>query len=63
VRVNGREHAIARCNVREMLGRLDIGERGVAVALNGTIVPRSEWDRTFVDENDMVEVVTAAAGG
>lgn len=63
MRVNGREHAIARCNVREMLRRLDIGERGVAVALNGTIVPRSEWDRTFVDENDMVEVVTAAAGG
>ena len=63
MRVNGRERAIAPCSVREMLGRLDIGERGVAVALNGTIVPRSEWDRTFVDENDMVEVVTAAAGG
>jgi sulfur carrier protein len=37
--------------------------RGVAVAVNGEVVPRSAWEATAVATGDDVEIVTAAAGG
>ncbi len=44
----------------EQLGR---GKRGIAVALNGEVVPRSDWDVTTISEGDRVEVLTAVGGG
>jgi sulfur carrier protein len=43
----------------------DSGEapRGIAVALNGEVVPRSAWDATDLRPGDRVEVLTAAQGG
>lgn len=37
--------------------------RGVAVALNGEVVPKSQWESTRLTPGDQVEIVTAAAGG
>lgn len=37
--------------------------RGVAVALNGAVVPASAWQDTRLAEDDAVEVVTAHQGG
>jgi thiazole synthase len=38
-------------------------ERGVAVAVDGEVVPRSEWDRTALAEGQKVEVLAAIQGG
>ena len=38
-------------------------QRGVAVALDGEVVPRSEWDRTLLREGQKVEVLAAIQGG
>ncbi|MDQ3618816.1 MAG: sulfur carrier protein ThiS [Actinomycetota bacterium] len=35
---------------------------GIAVALNGEVVPRSEWS-TALSERDRVEILTAVQGG
>ena len=37
--------------------------RGVAVALDGEVVPRGEWARTRVSEGQHVEVLHAVQGG
>jgi thiazole synthase len=37
--------------------------RGVAVALDGEVVPRSEWERTPLREGQAVEVLAAIQGG
>ena len=37
--------------------------RGIAVALNASIVPKQKWDETILNENDEVEVVHAVQGG
>ena len=37
--------------------------RGVAVAVNDAVVPRSQWDRTHLSDGDRVEILTAAKGG
>ena len=37
--------------------------RGVAVALDGEVVPRGAWDRTLLREGSRVEIVAAVQGG
>jgi sulfur carrier protein len=37
--------------------------RGVAVAVEGEVVPRGEWDATSLTEGQAVEVVRAIQGG
>jgi len=37
--------------------------RGIAVARNGDVVPKSSWDATRISRGDRIEIVTAAAGG
>jgi sulfur carrier protein len=37
--------------------------RGVAVAVDGAVVPRAEWESFVVDAGARVEVLTAMQGG
>jgi sulfur carrier protein len=37
--------------------------KGVAVAVDREVVPRSAWARTAVATGDRIEIVAAAAGG
>jgi sulfur carrier protein len=37
--------------------------RGVAVAVNDTIVPRPDWPSTVLTDADHVEILTAVQGG
>jgi sulfur carrier protein len=49
--------------VRELLAALDAPDRGVAVAIDGEVVPRGAWDATSVADEAKVEVVMAVQGG
>jgi sulfur carrier protein len=44
------------------LGRAPEG-RGVAVAVDGEVVPRTVWQDTVLEEDARVEVVAAVQGG
>jgi sulfur carrier protein len=55
-------------NVVELLAReearsTEIAGRGVAVALDGEVVPRNEWSSTGLGEGARVEVLAAIQGG
>jgi sulfur carrier protein len=39
------------------------GRRGIAVAVDGQVVPRSEWEDTKLEDGQRVEVVGAIQGG
>jgi sulfur carrier protein len=41
----------------------DADAKGVAVAVDRCVVPRSEWASTPARAGSLVEIVTAAAGG
>ncbi|MBQ1026884.1 sulfur carrier protein ThiS [Micromonospora sp. C95] len=45
--------------VRDVTGQ----QRGVAVAVNGEVVPRTGWPATVLRGGDRVEVLSAAQGG
>jgi sulfur carrier protein len=51
--------------VATVLGRLglDMEARGVAVAVDGEVVPRAQWGSFTVGEHARVEVLTAMQGG
>jgi sulfur carrier protein len=63
IRVNGEDQPFVEETVAQLLGRLSIETRGVAVAIDGEIVRRSEWSTTSVHEGGVIEIVTAVAGG
>src|SRR6185312_4520395 len=41
----------------------DAGARGVAVALDGEVVPRAEWNAISLAEGQSIEVLAAIQGG
>jgi sulfur carrier protein len=51
--------------VATVLGRLglSLNARGVAVAVDGEVVPRAGWETFALQENARVEVLTAMQGG
>ncbi|MFI5036539.1 MAG: sulfur carrier protein ThiS [Acidimicrobiales bacterium] len=63
IRVNGVERDHAAESVAQLLSRLGVEARGVAVALDGEVVRRSAWYATAVPDGSVIEIVTAVAGG
>jgi sulfur carrier protein len=66
VTVNGEPRQLpAGATVASVVELLDVtpGARGVAVALDGEVVTRSDWPATELREGALVEVVAAIQGG
>lgn len=62
--VNGEPyHLGGPATVAALVEALGCGRRGVAVAVNQTVVARSAWDATSLAPGDTVEVLRAAQGG
>jgi sulfur carrier protein len=66
ITINGVESVLTDgAMLADAVGRVlaDPARRGVAVAVNGEVVPRAAWQRTGLVAGDRVEVLTAAQGG
>jgi sulfur carrier protein len=64
VLVNGQAREVAAGSTVEQVvaAVTDLGS-GIAVAVNGEVVPRRGWPATAVADGDQVEIVTAVQGG
>ena len=64
-RLNGEEQPFELMTVRALLQRLGVSAdaRGAAVAVNGAVVPRREWDARQLAADDEVDVVRPYSGG
>jgi sulfur carrier protein len=65
LKINGVEEPLSAPTVAALLAERDIqmNGRGVAVALNGAVVPRARWATTALNAGDTVEIVRAMQGG
>ena len=65
ITVNGEPRERDGATIAELLADLGVeeGARGVAVAVNGEIVPRAHWPSHRVDAGDRVEALSAMQGG
>ena len=64
--LNGEQHELAEsASVRDAVVAAGApGEgRGVAVAIDGEVVPRGRWDDRALEDGARVEVVQAVQGG
>ena len=63
ITVNGEPRDLTG-TVDELLDALGVdARRGMAVAVDATVVPRGEWTTTRVEDGAKVEIVTAVQGG
>jgi sulfur carrier protein len=66
IQVNGKDEPLsAAVNLAALLAEkaVDTDQRGIAVALNGAVVPRAAWAQTALRPGDRVEIVRARQGG
>lgn len=62
--LNGEPRVLAAVlTVLELLQAEGLGERRVAVEVNGEIVPRSRLDQHLLRPGDRIEIVHALGGG
>lgn len=50
-------------NIAQLLDKLDLGGKRLAVEVNEQIIPRSDFSSFTLNEQDNVEIVQAIGGG
>jgi sulfur carrier protein len=65
IEVNGVERPLAAALLAPLLVELGYGAAppGIAVAVNGVVVPRREWSERAIGAGDRIEIVGAVQGG
>jgi len=65
IKINGEDRTSAASTIVELLREEGVDEhaRFVAVALNGSVVPRRSWNEVRVSAGDDVEIVKPVSGG
>ncbi len=64
IRINGELKEVEKpINLSELLEKLNVQKKGIAVELNQAVVPKDSWPSIHVDEGDTVEIVQFVGGG
>lgn len=64
VTINNSTHQFSKqISILEMLENLSIQQRGIALAVNQTIINKQQWDSTLLESNDTVLIIKATQGG
>ena len=64
VKFNGEKLLIQVNNLNDLLAEKELnGKTGIAVAINSSVISKSNWASTPLHENDEILIITAAAGG
>ncbi|MGF1611749.1 MAG: sulfur carrier protein ThiS [Kiloniellales bacterium] len=65
ISVNGEARPLSAATVIELLRQVSIdpAAEGVAVALNGAVLPRRDWAATALSAGDRIEIVKPFRGG
>lgn len=53
----------SQASLQQLAETLQMPDKGVAVAVNNQMIPRTKWSETILQENDQVVVIKAACGG
>lgn len=64
ISINGEARQFeAPLTISELIARLDLGGKRIAIERNGDIVPRSQHATTSIIDGDRLEIVVAVGGG
>ncbi len=63
IQLNGENTETNSQTIAELLRELNAPESGVAVALNGAVVRRGDWENNAIKDGDEIEIIRAVQGG
>lgn len=62
--LNGQtKHIVASYTVGQLVSELFPSGKGIAVAVNQSVVPKSDWPKRRLSPNDQITLITATQGG
>ena len=50
-------------SVSELIQKMELGKKRIALERNGEIVPRSQFHQQLLEDGDKLEIVIAVGGG
>ena len=63
IQLNNKATETKASNIAELANELGLPQKGVAIAVANTMVPREEWETTALTEGASVVIIKAAFGG
>ncbi len=64
ITINGQSREIAAsCTLGQLVSELFASGKGIAVAVNQTVVPKTDWPSRQLSPNDHITLITATQGG
>lgn len=64
VQVNNKEVEMSPdSTLTQLTAQLELPVQGIAIAVNNKMIPRTEWERFSLHENDNLVIIKAACGG
>ncbi len=61
--VNNQEKELSSRKISELIRELEIGEEFIAVAVNGKVVRRSNWQEIDLSDGDRIDIMSPVGGG
>lgn len=63
--INNQQHTVSENTSLQTLVNAQLGDKqkGVAVAINDTVIPKSNWESHVVQSNDIILIIKATQGG
>lgn len=63
VTINSKETETTATNVAQLAAELTLPEKGIAVAIDNKLVPRTEWSDTAITSGANIVIIKAFCGG
>ena len=64
IQLNGRKITLrSKCSIYDLLKRFKLNNKKVAIEHNGVIIPKSNYKKKYLKNNDKLEVVHFIGGG
>jgi thiamine biosynthesis protein ThiS len=64
IEINGEMHKLSgQVSVSDIIEKLDLANKRIAIEINEELVPRSTFDRHLLHDGDKIEIVHAIGGG
>jgi sulfur carrier protein len=63
--INNQKHTIEENTTLQAIVDAQLGDKqkGVALAINDTVIPKANWENHFIKSNDNILIIKATQGG
>ncbi len=62
--VNDQSHSLdSPLDLKSLLEHINVSEKGIAIALNQSIIQKKEWPNTHLKNDDQILIIKATQGG